>query len=73
MTGCHRGPMVQPKARIRATAVVNHEELCMFRRISLLLALLSPRALSGYLFFPHVRGHGDRPDHRGGPGFDMPR
>ncbi|AEV62797.1 MULTISPECIES: hypothetical protein [Pseudomonas] len=45
----------------------------MFRRISLLLALLSTLTLSGCLFFPHDRGHGDRPDHRGGPGFDMPR
>ena len=73
MAGCQRGPMVQPKERIRATAAVNHEELCMFRRISLLLALLSTLTLSGCLFFPHDRGHGDRPDHRGGPGFDMHR
>ncbi|WP_210639007.1 hypothetical protein [Pseudomonas sp. Tri1] len=39
----------------------------MFRRLTLLLPLLSILTLSGCLFFPHDRGHGDH-DRRGGPG-----
>ncbi|WLH10262.1 hypothetical protein PSH58_15215 [Pseudomonas hefeiensis] len=45
----------------------------MFRRITLLLSLFSVLTLSGCLFFPHDRGHGDRHEHRGGPGVDMHR
>ena len=48
--------MVQPKERIRATAAVNHEKLCMFHRMTLLLPLLAILILSGYLFFPSRQG-----------------
>ena len=65
--------MVQPKERIRATAAVNHEELCMFHRMTLLLPLLAILILSGYLFFPHDREHGGPHDRHGGPGFDVHR
>ncbi|WP_200868913.1 hypothetical protein [Pseudomonas brassicacearum] len=45
----------------------------MFRRMTLLLPLLAILTLSGCLFFPHDRDHGDRHDRRGGPGFDVHR
>lgn len=45
----------------------------MFRRMSLLLPLLSILTLSGCLFFPPGNSHGEGPGHPRGPGFNLHR
>jgi hypothetical protein len=47
----------------------NHEDLKMFRRITLLIPLLALLTLSGCIVFPHGGWHGDHHYDRGGPGY----